>query len=317
MSGREQRAGDVVVPSGRSRTLALTELRALRRWESSFPVRCVGSFLTLQGIDRAMAIAAQAFTALIPLLLLVSALSPSDSRDLVSDSIIDKFELKGSAADSVRQLFTTSGESSIGILSVVLLVFSGVSLTRRLQRTYQQAWRLPPMPGIRSSVNAMVGLTTLVLEIVLLSLVRSLVEKLPFQWTTGAPVALLASVLLWTSVPWLLLDRRIGWRRLLPGGVLTAVCVSIYGVATTIYMPRLMASNSERYGLFGVTLSIVGWLLCIAIIVVATTAVATEFDRAPEPWARRVRARLGVEPRVSADAGDSPDRPAESAGTAV
>jgi membrane protein len=264
-----------------------------------------------------MAIAAQAFTALIPLLLLVSALSPSDSRDLVSDSIIDKFELKGSAADAVRQLFTTSGQSSIGILSVVLLVFSGVSLTRRLQRTYQQAWRLDPLPGLRASANAMVGLTTLVLEIVLLSLVRSLVEKLPFQWTTGAPVAVLASVFLWTSVPWLLLDRRIRWRRLLPGGVLTAVCASIYGVATTIYMPRLMASNSERYGLFGVTLSLVGWLLCIAIIVVATTAVATEFDLAPEPWARRVRARLGVEPPAPADAVDSPDRPAESAGTAV
>ena len=264
-----------------------------------------------------MAIAAQAFTALIPLLLLVSALSPSDSRDLVSDTIIDKFELQGSAAVAVRQLFTTSGQSSIGILSVVLLLFSGVSLTRRLQRTYQQAWRLPPMPGIRSSVNAMVGLTTLVLEIVLLSLVRSLVEKLPFQWTTGAPVAVLASVLLWTSVPWLLLDRRIRWRRLLPGGVLTAVCASIYGVATTIYMPRLMASNSERYGLFGVTLSLVGWLLCISIVLVATTAVATEFDRAPEHWARRLRARLGVEPPSPADAVDPPDQPAETTGTAV
>jgi membrane protein len=290
-------------------------VRALRRWESTFPVRCIGSFLNLQGIDRAMAIAAQAFTALIPLLLVVSALYPSDSRDLVSDAIIAKFDLRGSSADAVRQLFDTPGDSSIGILSIVLLVFSGVSLTRRLQRMYLQAWRLPPMPGIRASANAAFGLGVLVLEIVLLSLVRSLVERLPFQWTTGAPVAVLASVLLWTSIPWLLLDRRVRWRRLLPGGVLTALCTSVYGVATTIYMPRLMASNSERYGLFGVTLSLVGWLLCIAIVVVAVTAIVTEFDRAPEPWARRVRARLGVEPPVLADAVDSPGQPVESAGT--
>jgi membrane protein len=262
-----------------------------------------------------MAIAAQAFTALIPLLLLVSALSPSDSRNLVSDTMIDKFDLRGSAADAVRELFDTPGQSSIGILSVVLLVFSGVSLTRRLQRTYQQAWRLAPVPGIRASVNAMVGLTTLVLEIVLLSLVRSLVETLPFQWTTGAPVALLASVLLWTSVPWLLLDRRIRWRRLLPGGVLTAVCTSIYGIATSIYMPRLIATNSARYGLFGVTLSLVGWLLCIAIVVVAVTAVATEFDRAPEPWARRIRARLGVEAAALEDPPDASRQPEASSGT--
>jgi membrane protein len=286
---------------------ALPGVRGLRRWESTFPLRCAGSFLALQGIDRATAIAAQAFTALIPLLLVVSALSPSDSRNLVSDTIIEKFELRGGAASAVRQLFDTPGETTVGALSLVLLVFSGVSLTRRLQRTYQQAWQLPPVPGIRASVNAAVGLGALVVEIVLMSLVHSLVERLPFGWTTGGLVAVLASVVLWTSVPWLLLDRRVRWRRLLPGGVLTAVCASIYGVATTIYMPPLMATNSERYGLFGVTLSLIGWLLCIALVVVAATAVAGEFDRAPERWARRVRARLGIEPARRDDTAGSSD----------
>ena len=38
-----------------------------------------------------------------------------------------------------------------------------------------------------------------------------------------------------------------------PPGLLTAVGAGIYGVATSIYMPRLMESYSERYGLFGVT----------------------------------------------------------------
>jgi membrane protein len=99
-------------------------------------------------------------------------------------------------------------------------------------------------------------------------------------------------------VPWLLLDRRIPWRRLLPAGALAAVCVSVYGIATTIYMPRLMETYSRRYGLFGVTLSLVGWLLCIAVIVVAATVVAAEFDRAQEPWARRLRIRFGLEPTV-------------------
>jgi membrane protein len=51
--------------------------------------------LALQGIDRAMALAAQAFTALIPLLLVVSAVAPSDRRDLVSDAVIRKFQLAG------------------------------------------------------------------------------------------------------------------------------------------------------------------------------------------------------------------------------
>jgi len=243
-----------------------------------------------------MALSAQAFTALIPLLLVVSALSPSDSRELVSEAVIGKFELEGSAAEDVEQLFARPGDSTIGVLSVVLLVFSGVSLTRRLQRMYQQAWRLDPVPGVRGSLNAAVGLTALILEIALLALVQTVVGSLPFEWVLGAPAALVASLVLWTSVPWLLLDRQVPWRRLLPAGALTAIGASIYGVATTIYMPRLMQTNSERYGLFGVTLSLIGWLLCVALIVVAATVVATEFDRAPEAWARRLRSRMGLEP---------------------
>jgi membrane protein len=249
----------------------------------------------MQGLDRAMALSAQAFTALIPLLLVVSAISPSDSRDLVSDAIIGKFALAGSAADAVEQLFARPGDSAIGVLSVVLLFFSGVSLTRRMQRMYLQAWELEPVPGVRGSLNAALGLSVLLIEIALLSLVRSLVSELPFDWILGAPASIVASLVLWTSVPWLLLDRRIPWRRLLPAGALTAGGASIYGVATTIYMPRVMQNNSEQYGLFGVTLSLVGWLLCIAFIMVAATVVAGEFDRAPEQWARRLRARLGLE----------------------
>jgi membrane protein len=252
-----------------------------------------------------MALAAQAFTALIPLFLVVSAVAPAERRDLVSEAIIDKFALRGGAADAVDQLFARPGDSTIGVLSVVLLVFSGVSLTRRLQRMYLQAWGLERRPGVRASLNAVVGLTALVLEVMLLSLARTLVPELPFDWVLGVPVTLLASLVLWTSVPWLLLDRRIPWRRLLPAGALTAVCAGIYGVASTIYMPRLMESNSERYGLFGVTLSLVGWLLCVSIVVVAATAVASEFDRDQAHWARSLRARLGLEP--AARPSDVPD----------
>ena len=94
-----------------------------------------------------------------------------------------------------------------------------------------------------------------------------------------------------------------------------------------------MESNSERYGLFGVTLSLVGWLLCIAVIMVAATVVAAEFDRAPEHWARAfapgwassgqrrrreasarpggaVRDRLGAEPRAGPDAAPGELHPA-------
>jgi membrane protein len=185
------------------------------------------------------------------------------------------------------------------MLSVVLLVFSGVSLTRRMQRMYLQAWQLERGPGLRGSLNATLGLAALLVEIGLLNFARTLVRGLPLHQVLGWSVSVLASLVLWTSVPWLLLDRQIRWRRLLPTGTLAAVSTSAYGLATTIYMPQLMESYSRRYGLFGVTLSLVGWLLCVTVIIVATTVVAAEFDRAQEPWARRLRGRFRFETRAS------------------
>jgi uncharacterized BrkB/YihY/UPF0761 family membrane protein len=241
-------------------------------------------------------LASQAFTALIPLLLLSSALAPADDRDIVSVGIIRRFQLGGSAADAVRQLFAHSGDSATGVLSVFLLVFSGVSLTRRMQRMYQQAWGLEAPPGVGRALNAAVGLVVLMLGIALLYAARTLVGSLPAGDVLVAPVSVVASFLVWTCVPWLLLDRRIAWRRLIPAGALTAACTSIYGIASTIYMPRQLETYSERYGLFGVTLALIGWLLGITLILVAATAVASELDAADGPWALRIRRSLRIEP---------------------
>jgi membrane protein len=250
----------------------------------------------LQGVDRAVVLAAQAFTALIPLLLLVSALAPADNRDIVSVGIIRRFQLGGGAADAVRQLFAHSGDSATGVFSAFLLFFSGVSLARRMQRMYQQAWGLEPSTGVGRALNAAFGLAVLVLGIGLLYLARTLLGWVPAGDVLVVSVSVLGSFVLWTTVPWLLLDRRVAWRRLIPTGALAAVASSIYGVASTIYMPRQLESYSERYGLFGVTLALVGWLVGIALILVATTAIASEFDRTEARWARRWRRRMRIGP---------------------
>ena len=265
------------------------------RLRASFVGRCVGTFAGMQGIDRAMVIASQAFTALIPLLILTSALAPVGSENGVSDAIVRKFALGGDAAAAVRQVFAHRGEGSTGALSVLLLVFSGFALARRMQRMYQQAWRLDAAAGVRGSVNAALGLGVLLIELALLALARTLVRGLPLDGVLGFTVSALAGIALWTSIPWLLLDRRLPWRQLVPAGVLASASTAVYGVATTVYMPRLIESYSQRYGLFGVTLALVGWLLAVSLIVVGAAVVAAELARAQDPWARRLRVRLRLE----------------------
>ena len=40
----------------------------------------------------------------------------------------------------------------------------------------------------------------------------------------GKGLLLLLGLVLWTSIPWLLLDRRISWRRLIPAGLRAGRC---------------------------------------------------------------------------------------------
>ena len=114
------------------RAMALFE----RVW-GSFLGRCVQRFIAMTGIDRCLMLSSQAFTALIPLLILVSALAPTDREDVVSDSVIRRFGLEGDSAAAVKQLFDIpeGATGSLSVFSFLLLVASGTSFARRLTRT--------------------------------------------------------------------------------------------------------------------------------------------------------------------------------------
>ena len=120
----------------------------------------------------------------------------------------------------------------------------------------------------------------------------TLVRDLQVSWWLVLVLSALVGLVPWTSIPYLLLDRQVHWRRLLVAGALTATAMAIYSTATTFYMPELIVDYTEQFGLFGVTIAIIGWLLGAAGIIVASTAIGAEFDQSGESWALRVKRRL-------------------------
>ena len=60
-------------------------------------------------------------------------------------------------------------------------------------------------------------------------------------------------------------------------GILAGVVSTVWGYATTVYMPRVMTSYSERYGLFGVTIRTARVLSDIAV-----ARLARSIDH--DPW---------------------------------
>ena len=274
--------------------LALDDLASLaqRLW-ASFLGRCIHRFIRMEGIDRSLVLSSQAFTALIPLLILVSALASPGARDAVARTIITKFGLSGDSAESVEELFEVSigAESTLGFVSAVLLLYSGVSFQRRLQKMYRAAWEREKT-GVRGNLFATLGLFVFLVEVLALYGIMTLVRDLEVSWWLVLILSAFVGVIPWTSIPYLLLDRQVHWRRMLVAGALTATAMAIYSTATTFYMPELIVDYTEQFGLFGVTIAIIGWLLGAAGIVVASAAIGAEFDQSGESWALRVKRRM-------------------------
>ena len=112
--------------------------------------RALVRFVELEGFDRAMALAGQAFAALLPLLIVVGAVTPGGGKDL-ADGLIDRFDLHGQAASTLQAAVAQPAavQDGVSALSAFLLVISALSFTRALQRLYLRAWRLPPMRLVR------------------------------------------------------------------------------------------------------------------------------------------------------------------------
>jgi membrane protein len=236
----------------------------------------IGRFLGVQGIDRAMAIGAYAYSALIPLLIVYSSVLPrKDNRDF-ADELIDRFELHGSAASSVKLAFAPAGavESSVTTLGVVLLIVSALSFTRGVQRLYELAFGLPTR-GLRNTKWGIVWLVVLCI----LSVVRPWILG-NLSGTIEIVGSLALATLLWLLTPYLLLGRRLSFRRLAPVAVLSTIGMDAVGVWSAIWLPHTIATSARQYGVIGIGFALLTWLVAVAgVLVVAATGGAMVSDR--------------------------------------
>ena len=229
--------------------------------------RSLERFVELQGMDRSMALAGQAFAALMPLLIVVGAATPAGGDDL-ADSLIDRFDLTGEAADALSAAVATPADvyDSVNVLGVLLLVISALSFTRALQRLYLQAWQLPPL-GMKGNKW---GLAWLAAFSVFWSVQPGVVEI--FDGAIAVAVTIATSSALWLFTPWILVGKSVGWRLLLPQALLTSFGLTALAVASAVYLPRAVASAAAQFGFIGVAFALLSWLFLVAFVLVAAAA---------------------------------------------
>jgi membrane protein len=254
-------------------------------------------------VTSAVVLAAQAFLALIPLLMAIVALAPPGVAEVMVGQLRQRFGLTGGTDEMIVDLSGQRDQlrSTITVLSAVVVLLSATAFTRALQRVYEAAWGLPRV-GLRGSVRGLVWLGGLVLYLTVIGLGLRLAGG-GFSGTLLRGALLVAgALLLWWWTPFLLLLGRVQPRALLPTGVLTAATALLLGGVSNVVVPRMVRTNERQYGTIGTVFAIESWFVVVAAtIVLAAVAGAWlgqhpgrlgEAIRGPAGWERRPRRLL-------------------------
>lgn len=212
---------------------------------------------------------AQAFSALIPLLIVLASLSSRDGSSF-ADAIVKRFDLSGDSADAVHTAFAAPASgSTVTIAGVLLVVFSALSFSRTLQRVFELTWGLPRR-GMRGTLAGLRWLALVVVYFALHPLLGSV-----FHGLIALVLSLAGAFVLWLLTPYLLLDGRVPWRRLVPQAALCAVGATVLGVGCAIYVPRAMSSSASEFGAIGVAFTLLSVLWAGGFVVVGAAAIGS------------------------------------------
>jgi membrane protein len=264
---------------------------ALHMAQAGLPGRLLGRLVEVRFLDRTVILAAQAFSAILPLFIVVATISPHPGGDSPGVFMARRLGLTAEDVSSLQSVVAPppSARASIGIVGVVLALLTATSFARALQRSHELAWRLP-RTGLRAAWRPLALVIGLAVYVELLFLFGRLVRGVPAGTLVEDLVTFAGGWALWTGSGWILLGGRVRLRLLAAGGLLTTVGFTVLRRLSAIYLPTLVASNQQQYGLLGVAFTLYSWLSACAFIIVVATVVGAVLAEDPGRLGQFIRA---------------------------
>jgi membrane protein len=238
-------------------------IRALRarlaRFEQSAAGRYWAHLSTADFMNSSFAFAALAVLSAFPFLAVTSSVLGGDIRR----AIVARMGLNAQATHDIDGLVAT-GNQAIATLtwfSAIVLVLGGLGMAATLSAWYHRIYeRTPPKGLLRRYAyqTAGVGAFTLYISFQVwlfdkarpvggrgLIILLTFVTAVPFWW--------------WSS--YMLLYRRVPFRRMFPAGVATGACITGLGVVSSFFFSDQVTSGQKSYGPAGVVIALITFLV--------------------------------------------------------
>jgi membrane protein len=169
---------------------------------------------------------------------------------------------------------------TITIVGGALLIVSVLGFTRALQRTYLAAWRLPST-GFRGYAGGLLSSAALIGGFAALVALGPVLAAFDNHVLITLLISAVAATLLWWPVQRVLLGGRTSWGDLFPGAVLNGAGQALVLALSGIYMPAVISHEAAKYGLVGIAVAVVSWLVILGLLLVLSAVFSAELAREP------------------------------------
>lgn len=242
----------------------------------------------IEPFDRGMTLAAQAFTSIFPLVIVLAAVLPGDRP--LADVIADSLQVPPPARAALEEAIPVDAgpRTAFGVIGVLVVLVSATSYARALARMYGRVWAVRPS-GWRGAWRWL----ALLVGVVLVAATLRLLERMAAAEVYGSAAIALATLVLnaafWTWVPRLLLARQVSWRAHASGGLLMGLATVVTSRVGAVYLPLALATSAQHYGALGVAFTYISWFFVVSLVLVVTTVIGSTLVREIPPlrrWAR-------------------------------
>jgi len=252
-----------------------------------FVMRLVREMQRLEPFDRAMTLAAQAFTSIVPLVIVALAVLPRPDANRLGDRVADALALPSNTRSALLGALPEDTEqaATFGVVSLLIVLLSATSFSRALTRMYAKAWSVRG-PGWHSPWRWIAAVVAIASGTVALEALQLAAEGSTARLAGAMLVTFVVNSVLWIWVPSVLLARAVRWQMLAPGGVLMgAASIALY-FASRLYMPPALSYAARTFGELGVAFTAIGWLFAVAFVLIVATVLGAVMARGPGPMAR-------------------------------